>query len=123
MLNWLKPKTNYLVVEVERPRPLTDLKKMKDGEAAVASLQGHPGFEYLLAKFRVQKALLERSLRSELHQDLNSVLRLQAGVFWSGWLEEQLTQAKNRQDRTAQTPAAEELKLFNEIQAALTKVG
>jgi len=121
---WLAPRqVEYRVVEVERPRPLTDLKKMKDGEAAVASLEGHPGFQFLLAKFKIQRALLERTLRSQPASDLVSICNLQQGCYWTGWLEDQLTQSKNRLERNSEAATAEELKLFNQIQSAMTKVG
>lgn len=127
MVKWLKsfftPEVQYSIVEVERPRPLVDLRKMKDGEAAVASLEGHPGWQYLLAKFRIQKAALERSLHSELHTDLSAVLRLQAGVFWCGWLESQLTSSKSKIERAAQAPSTEELAMLKEIMGAMTQVG
>jgi hypothetical protein len=111
------------VVEVERPRPLTDLKKMKDGEAAVASLEGNPGFQYLLAKFKIQRALLERTLRTQPPTDLVAICNLQQGIFWCGWLEDQLTQSKSRLERNSQQTTAEELKLFKEIHSAMTMVG
>lgn len=120
--NFLTPKVEYIIVEVERPRPITDLKKMKDGEAAVASLEGHPGFQFLLAKFKIAKALLEKTIRSEPPTDLTRVGFLQQGIYWSGWLEQQLVASKAHQERTAPSTSSEELRVFNEIQAAMTKV-
>ena len=122
---WLAPAVEYRIVEVERPRPLADLKKMKDGEAAVASLAGHPGYDFLVAKLRIQKAFLDRTLKSTIPTDLPTVSHLINGIYWCGWLEEQVTQAKSKQDKQAAACAAspEELRMFREIQASLTPVG
>jgi hypothetical protein len=83
--------TGIKVVEIEK----VAVPEMDKAGAAysVASLRGNPGFEYLLAKLRVQRALLRESLVKNKHKDIRDVEFLQSGANWLGWLEDQLNTA------------------------------
>lgn len=82
--------TGIKVIEVEKSTvPELD----KGGAYAVAALKGNPGFEYLLAKLRAQRALLREALVTQRHKELKDVEFLQSGANWLGWLEDQLNKA------------------------------
>ena len=85
------PQVHYRLVEVEKPH--SPLPLNKDSAAAVASLQGHPGFGWLLQKLRLQKAQLTSILSRERQKNLTDVEFLQSGIAWTGWIEEQLQRA------------------------------
>lgn len=119
---WLKPDPIYHIIELEKPRPITDLTKAKDSDSAVASLAGHPGWDYLLAKFKIQKALLERTLHSEPPTDINRIMHLQQGIYWTGWLDAQFSSSRSRVLQKSTLANAPELAIFAEIEAATTKI-
>jgi len=85
-MNWFKSK--YLVVEVEKPRPSAQL----DPELAtsVASLQHHPGFQWILNKLSLQRAMLATTLQQQRQETMADVEFLKSGIAWTGWLEDQL---------------------------------
>src|SRR4029077_21207095 len=82
------PNDHIVVVEVEKPSPVPSLTAESKG--AILSLKGHPGISYLLARLHLQCSYLETALRNNRHNDLCEVSALQAGIFWSSWLQRQL---------------------------------
>ena len=87
----LKP--SYRIVEIERPRQQPQLNA--DVKAALESLNSHPGFRYLLDKLRLQRHMLETQLRMTRHETLRDSDFLQSGIFWTGWLEQQMKRTGN----------------------------
>ena len=115
-----KPK--YLIVEVEKPREVG----MLDPEmaASVASLKQHPGFLYLLAKLRYQKAQLTAHLVRSRQTTLSDVDFIKSGIAWTGWLEEQLERSSKIQTERPQTPPLEaEEAAFREVSKMLEVIG
>lgn len=120
MWAWLakfhKPK--FLVVEIEKPRPLP-VATTEDQIQAVRQLEHSPGFQVLLQKFRLQRAVLEAHLKKSNHDSLRKVIRLQEGIFWMSWLEDQLTRAIGWKKPTPELPLEDLQKEFERVHFAL----
>lgn len=124
-MSWFKkPYTAALagtpyVIEVPKPEPL---EESPESVASVASLEGHPGFRWLLRKLSLQQARLRAELENSRHAKLEDVQFLQSGIQWTGWLASQLDFAKARYLATrAASPS--EAKFFEEISSYITLVG
>ena len=86
-----KPKLGVRIVEIEKPFVLPPMDS--GAAAAVASLAGHPGFQYLNAMLKNQGALLKAALYKTKHKDIREVDFLQSGCNWCDWLETQVAKA------------------------------
>jgi hypothetical protein len=104
----------FQLVEVERPRQIPPQEA--EVSKSIATLQGHPGFQYLVEKLRLQRAQLKTALCNQRQENLKDVEFLQSGIAWTGWLEEQLMRAVNHQEPKPQEPAQTEQEAFEEIQ-------
>lgn len=102
LLRWLglSVQPSFRIIEVEKPRPI---KVNEDSSSAVQTLSAHPGFLYLTAKMRLQRSLLETTLKKSRHASMKDVEMLQSGIFWLSWLEEQV----NRDVHKASAPKAQ----------------
>jgi hypothetical protein len=107
--------TGIKVIEIEKSSVPADMDR--GGAYAVAALKGNPGFEYLLAKLRVQRALIREALVKNKHKEIRDVEFLQSGANWLGWLEDQLNTAvgvvnapKPRATRAYEAEAFEQLR-------------
>ncbi len=115
-------KSPYLIVEVEKPRELRSPDK--ETASMVASLGGHPGFLYLLAKLRFQRSQLRAHLEQTKQETLSDVDFLKSGIAWTGWLEKQLeASAKIQTERPQLPPMDSEQAAFNEVYKMLESVG
>jgi hypothetical protein len=116
-----RAKTKILVVEVEPGRRIPDLDE--DSRQAVVSLAHHPGFRYLMAKLKFERAVLQSKLVKERHSDIADVAYLQGGVHWLGWLEDFVRkETQSVLNRHQDASHAEEL-AFKEAMAAYEEVG
>lgn len=116
LLKWLGL-TSIRIVEVEKPRPL---RANEDAEASVATLSAHPGFLFLTAKMRLQRSLLETTLKKSRHAELKDVEMLQSGIFWLSWMEEQVNRDVHKASAPKPQPAFEvEEAAFREAQKQL----
>ncbi len=116
LLEWLGlgPKLSFKIIEVERPRPITD---NEDAAASVGTLSAHPGFYYLTAKMRLQRSLLETTLKRSRHASMEDVQMLQSGIYWLSWIEEQVNREVHKAPKVAPQPAFEvEENAFREAQ-------
>lgn len=86
-----KPKLAIKIVEVEKGFVLPPLDKSSAG--SVASLIGHPGWQYLMASLKNQGALLTAALIKNRHKTKEDFEFLQSGINWCHWLEEQCAKA------------------------------
>ena len=114
-----KPEVRYKIVEIERPRPLSQLDP--EAERSVVTLQSHPGFIYLLAKLRLQRHALEAKLKADRHSTLADVEWIQSGIFWCSWLEGQLERSVMNAKPSEQPTFPIEEAAFQEI-ARLTEL-
>ena len=86
-----KPKLAVQVVEIEKPFVVPQMDA--GAAAAVASLNGHPGWQWLIHQLRYQSALLTAALIKTRHKSKEDFEFLQSGINWCGWLEEQMSKA------------------------------
>lgn len=112
----------YAIIEV----PVGDTIPDYDEEAqkAVRSLDNHPGFMALLNKFRLQKAMVEGSLKKQKYDHIEDYYYLQAMSFALGYaeafLKSEVKKGKAPKPREAYDVEAEE---FQRVSAALEIVG
>lgn len=125
MIKWLLSlfQKQILIVEVEKPRPSQELSQ--SAQESLQTLGSHPAFQYLLAKLKLQRSMLETKLRNERHASLTEVEFIQSGIFWSRWLEDQVSKAvfKVPQLPTTVPISDEELNAFKQLQASISSVG
>jgi hypothetical protein len=118
-----KQKLAIQIVEIEKSYVLPELDSNSAG--SVASLQGHPGWQYLMARLRNQSALLTAALTKTRHKDIKDVEFLQSGINWCHWLDDQCTKATGMIARTQ--PAREmrpaELENFERLRSQIDVVG
>ena len=119
-MSWLKraPEVEYRVVEVEKgPTSL-------GSSADIASLAEHPGMHALMARLRVQRSMLDSALRSNRHDSLADVAKLQAGIQWIAWIERQVNLAVGKsQPERFREPFELERQELEKIVQALQIVG
>ncbi len=122
LLELVKGKPKYLIVEVDKPREVGLLDK--EMAASVASLREHPGFLYLLAKLRYQRAMLRAHLERTHQTSISEVDFVKSGINWCGWLEEQLAKAAKIETERPQLPPMEAEELaFQEVSKMLEVIG
>jgi hypothetical protein len=121
---WTKEKpdtietTRFQVIEVEAPRS-HDITE--DIRTSVQALAHQPGFEHLLARCRSMRAYLKKQLIESKHASMEEVQYLQAGIYWAGWLEQEMTR---HQPTKPPAPAYDfEAQAFREAQALIEVVG
>ena len=110
-------KVEYRTVEVEKPAPITG--NTEDHVLAVKQLEHNPGFQYLMRKFRLQKAALQAHLLRDPHKGMMQVIRLQEGIRWAGWFEDQLARALAWKKPQAENPQADLQAEFERIHREL----
>lgn len=115
--SWSPKKPLVLILEVEKGARVPGLDK--DSAQAVASLQGHPGFLYLLAKLKFQNEVLKSTLQSRRHENIREVEFLQSGIAWTNWLRDQLEGAVNFKTAPVTDASASEQTIFEESQRML----
>lgn len=112
-----EPETKFQVVELAPPMRLPAVDS--NIAASIATLQGHPGFTYLLQKLRLQRAMLVSALANTRQESLKDVEFLQSGVAWTGFVEAQLMKAigyREAPEAPKQTPFEAEREAFEEAQ-------
>ena len=125
LLAWLwsicaRPTTpRWTIVEVEKPVPITD----HSDDAAMASLQDHPGVTALLNRLRLQRAVLETRLLATQHKDLNDVYLLQSRISGLGFAELEIRNATKNLEVRRQRPASiQEIEQFEKIRSSIESV-
>lgn len=114
-----EPKPKQYVVEVPKASVPAD---NEETISQVASLQGHPGFRWLLQKLDLQAARLRSELANKQHSSLRDVEFLQSGIQWCDWLRGQLDFAKQRYQNMREATLTEQ-RLFEEITSSIELVG
>jgi hypothetical protein len=117
-----KPQIIYKIVEVKAPRPT--YRWDDHTRDAVSTLTAHPGFVALVERLGITKAQLEAKNNTQWKKDLREADFIQAGIFWCGWLEEQINKATVKgSQRQYLDPMAEELAAFKELDSRIERVG
>jgi hypothetical protein len=116
------PKVIYKLVEVKAP--LQRVQWDNNTREAITTLAAHPGFVALQQRLMLQKAQLETTLTRSVHKDLRAIDYLQAGIFWSNWLQDQIEKATVKgSSRQVNDAYDEELRAFQAIDAQIERVG
>jgi len=122
---WLKVEPQVVevikVVEVKSPRITSSWDK--DTRDAVSTLQSHPGWVAIQERLSLQRQMLENKLAHEFHKELRSIDYIQAGIFWLGYIQDQIAKASERPTNRVQDPMKEELDAFRAIDAQIERVG
>lgn len=113
----------YKVVELEK-----DSAADLDDESikAIPGLESNPGFRAVCAKLRLQRAMLQSKLDNTHHKDIREVDFLQAGLYWSKWLENFVQAEVKKQELFDTKPRSAfdiEEREFERIAASLEVVG
>lgn len=122
MFNLFKRAEKFVVVEVEKaeaklPELSAELRE------SVKTLQHHPGFQYLMAKFRYERAMLEKYLHEGFQLPEAGLRHLQAGVHYMKWMEDEVKKLVFAVERNARTAAQHEVDEFERIRESITLVG
>ncbi len=125
MFEWLKrlfqPKVVYKIVEVKAPRP--SYRWDENTVQAVTTLTSHSGFVDLVDRLAISKAQLESKNNTQWKKDLREADFIQAGIFWCGWLQEQIDKATYKgSQRKSIDPFEEELAAFKELDSRIERV-
>lgn len=117
------PQVVYKIVEVRVPR--NKVRAWDDNtREAVASLSHHPGFLALVERLELTKSQITSSLNFTQHKELRHVDFLQAGIFWSGWLQDFVNKATQRGSQKQYVdPEQEELEAFKVLDAKIERLG
>ena len=118
------PITKYKLLEVERISPLPELNaELKE---SMRTLQLHPGFNYILSRLRLTKSGLQHQLQEGFELPERDLHRIQAGIFFAGWLENELrrlTSTPSRPVRDLTDSEAESFLDISSFDANLERVG
>jgi hypothetical protein len=121
MFNWLRrliaPKVRVVEVDMTRPRLDPDARK------SLADLKSHPGLNYIVARFRLQRWYLENEMRNRGFDDMRQFDQVQLGARWIAWCERQVEEMLNADTVKPQTPQPEDIETFIKAQAGLELVG
>lgn len=113
-------KTKVQIVEVEK-EDLKPLGSIKECQAAILSLRAHLGFEELLRRMRVTRAMLVSRLKTDREANVESLRSL---IEAYGFVERQLKLETGRPLPTQpREPFEEEQAEYERISKALNLVG
>lgn len=124
MFRWLKKFFTHVevkVIELERTAELPQLTaELKD---SLRTLQVHPGFHYLLQRFRMEKASLQHALHSGFNLTERELHHLQAGIHFAGWFDSELNRLTQIPRKAEREISLDERKLFDEVRSSLELIG
>lgn len=114
--------TKFKVVEIEKKH----VSKLDEKSVApfVSRLKDDPGFQFLMAKLEVQRALLRDSLEKNRHKSQADFEFLQSGLNWCSWLQQQVETAVGIVSQPQARPArAYELEAFEQLRQNVELIG
>jgi transposase len=89
----------------------------------LATLPEHPGFQYILARLKAQKSLLKQAHETTRYEKLDDVHMLQAGIFWAGWLEQEIARLTKKAATVEADTTNFEADAFQHIDSMLERIG
>lgn len=85
----IKETHHYHTIELQANSKLPELTG--DLRESLKTLSLYPAFQYLLQRLRFQKAAMETTLREGINLTETQLRYLQAGIFWAGQMEKDIT--------------------------------
>lgn len=117
-----KREERYVVLEVEKGT--SQLGQMTNElRESIKTLQYHPGFQYLVTKFRYEKAMLSKYLHEGFQLSEKELHHLQAGVHYLGYLEREVDAQVKVAVQKGRTALEDEINEFEKIKAATELIG
>lgn len=114
--NWFKHEVH--VIEVEKGTVLPALTE--ELKASLRLLRHNPAFDYLVQKARFEKATLEGFLKRGYDLSEKEIARLQAGIHWLGYLEQECVRLGAQEALAAKREALSlEAEAFHKIHSAV----
>ena len=111
---------HYHVVEIEKGAKLPEITG--DLRESLKALALHPGFVYLLQRFKFQKAAMETALREGMNLTETQLRYLQAGIFWAGQFDRDI--ATLTRDKAKSAPAStDQAAEFEKVRQSLEMIG
>lgn len=123
MFKLFKPKepvVQYKIVELTQRGPHGDEEGIRE---SVATLSSHPGFVWLVNRLKFQREALKSRVALERQTKIEDVIFLQAGIYWAGWLEQEIARLTTKLPQRKLDPFEEELAAFKELDSAIERVG
>jgi len=112
----------YKILEVPTNATIPDFDA--ETQAAIRSLDSHPGFEALLNKLRLQRSLIDNNLRKQRQDKIEDYYWLQALEFALDYAESFLkSEVKKIRVPKPREAFDEETEQFEKISAALEVIG
>jgi|SRR5579859_682500 len=113
---------HHHIVEVDKPHgPLPEMTN--DLKESLKTLANQPAFQYLLQRLKLERAELQRQLEKGFQLNEQQLHFLQAGVYYTGWLEGQLAKLTFTPRAAQREPSLDEAALFEQHQASLEVIG
>jgi hypothetical protein len=119
--NRVEPEVKYQIIELPVVRP--QLKGSKETRELLQTLASNPAFQILVNKLNYQNAALKSKLDFEHHADLRTVDVLQAGIYWTNWLQQEVNRAHIPEVAPELSIAEEDKLAFDQINSAIERVG
>jgi hypothetical protein len=114
-------KVVYKTVVLDGPQaPRLSEKEARD---SITALAAHPGFIELTRRMYLQHQVLKTKLCYEKQTSTRNVHFLQAGIYWSNWLRQEVARATTKVNDKTVDPFEEELLAFQAIDAQIERVG
>lgn len=114
-LNPPDPEKAPQLVVVELPALQRPEAPNSELRAALTALPFNVAFDYLMKKFRFQRAVIDSQLKGQRHKTLEDVHALQAQSAALAWLEAQVKFETQQQEREKLPATPHELELFEQI--------
>jgi hypothetical protein len=111
---------HYHTIEIDKDHKLPELTG--DLRESIKALVNHPGFQYLLARFRHQKAAMETSLREGFNLTDIQLRFLQAGTFWAAHFDREIKTLTQSAPKPA-PPTPNEREQFEKIRQSIDLIG
>jgi len=107
----------YQIIEVEKGTKLPELTA--DLKESLKTLQFSPAFQYLIMRFRNQRAAMTAALQGGMNLTELQLRYLQAGIHWAGELERDITALTQASASTPRPSFDNEAEEFAKIKANL----
>lgn len=111
------PKVEYRTLELSKPVHLAPVTpELKD---SLRALQLHPGFQYLMSRLSLEQANVKKFLEEGFKATETELRFLQAGVYYTGWLQREIERLTSVPRPAAQALEIDDQQLFEEINSQM----